>query len=226
MSERRWSKTATQYEKATDHYDEAYFLDQTRHGLLRGKANAWKFSPFTGDAEKILDFGCGDGALLHVLGGKYGVEVNPSSACEARKRDLVVVSGLDDLNDIVFDVVISNHCFEHLENPFEELRKIRKILRPGGTLVIVVPCHRADFPYAEADRDYHLYSWSPANLGNLVKLAGFEILCCKELKHRWPPKWPIIIEKFGLTTFHNLSLIWARLNTQSSQVRCVARAPN
>lgn len=224
MVNARWNKKQTRYDTASEHYDRAYFDDQARHGLLRGQANAWKFEPYLKDGMEILDFGCGDGALLTVLGGKNGVEINPHAAEAARARGLTVHATIDEYPDNAFDAVISNHCIEHVEDPARQIREMRRVLKDDGILMIVVPCDQVDFPYREADRDFHLYSWSAANLGNLVKTCGFDVVEAIELKHRWPPKWPLIVQYGGWRAFHAASWLWARLGRKASQVRCIARA--
>ncbi|MDT0684533.1 hypothetical protein RM543_17820 [Roseicyclus sp. F158] len=65
-----WNESNTQYEGASEHYDRAYFADQTRYGLWRGQVNTWKLQPYLKDGLDILDFGCDDVALLAALGGK------------------------------------------------------------------------------------------------------------------------------------------------------------
>lgn len=223
MVKERWSKTETVYSSAVEHYDDAYAADQTRDADLRGIANAWKFRPYVKEGDDILDFGCGNGSLLSVLGGKNGVEINPNSAKLARERGHDVRSTLGEWESSSFDTVISNHCLEHTEDPLSQLREIRRVIRDDGTLAICVPCHRADYPFKEVDRDFHLFSWSANNLGNLVRLAGFDVVAAHEIKHRWPPKWQFVLKRLGFGTFDLLSKIWGRLDRTASQVIVVAK---
>lgn len=222
----RWSKENTTYDTADQHYDADYFADQARDGDVRGQINAWKFEPYVREGAEILDFGCGDGALLAALGGRCGVEINPHAAAAARSRGLTVETGLEAFDGASFDVIVSNHCLEHVEDPLAALRGMRRVIRADGLLVIVVPCHRPGFVFRDRDRDFHLFSWSAANLGNLVKLAGFEVEEARELKHRWPPKWRLILKHGGMTAFHLASRLWARLDRSASQVICVAGPRN
>ncbi|SEK50093.1 methyltransferase domain-containing protein [Halomonas daqiaonensis] len=219
----RWNKQDTNYSDACQHYDLEYFRDQSRDGDLRGAINAWKFQSLVRRDQDILDFGCGDGALLEALGGKNGVEVNPHARDAAQARGFRIEESIDAFDDASIDFIVSNHCLEHVEDPVSVIRKMRRVIRPDGTLVIVVPCHRADFAFRENDRDFHLFSWSAANLGNVVKLAGFEVLEAREVQHRWPPKWRTIYRCFGPGGFHAASRIWSRIDRTVSQVICVAR---
>lgn len=219
----RWDKQETKYSDASEHYDYEYFRDQTRDGDLRGIVNAWKFETLVRPGSALLDFGCGDGALLQALGGGSGVEVNPHARATAEARGYRVEATLDAYDNRSMDLIVSNHCLEHVEDPLGVVRKMRRVIRDDGMIAIVVPCHNAGFPYREKDRDYHLFSWSAANLGNMVKLAGFDIIEAKELRHRWPPKWRVIYRRFGADAFHAASRLWARFDRSSSQVICIAR---
>lgn len=219
---KRWNRENTNYNSANEHYDAEYFRHQSRDGDLRGKINAWKFEKFVPGRKCILDFGCGDGSLLKAIGGSYGVEINPNAAAAARSKGLDVKSSVDELPEAFFDLIVSNHCIEHVEHPLEVLRGLRRAIRDDGILVVVVPCHKPGFRFREKDRDFHLYSWSAANLGNMVKVAGFEVQRAEELVHRWPPKWRAIIRYLGLGAFHLSARLWGLIDRSSSQVICVA----
>jgi SAM-dependent methyltransferase len=130
----------------------------------------------------ILDFGCGNGALLaHVRAAKrIGVEVNPYAAEDARARLDQIVDGIAAIPDQSVDTVISFHALEHVEDPAAALRGMHRILKSGGRLRIMVPCEmphlrREHRLWSDGDPDMHLYTWSPLTLGNLVSMCGFDV---------------------------------------------------
>lgn len=137
--------------------------------------------------DTVLDFGCNDGVFLRWLdaGRRIGVEVNPAARqeCEAACREEGVPVELHDdigaIPDGIIDVAISNHCLEHTLTPFEALRQIHRVLRPGGKLVLVLPFDDWRSPihrrWRPDDRDNHLFTWSPMNVGNLLTEAGFRV---------------------------------------------------
>ncbi len=48
----------------------------------------------------------------------------------------------DDLHDIAdgsYDFLASSHCLEHVANPLAALREWRRVVRPGGHLIILLP---------------------------------------------------------------------------------------
>jgi SAM-dependent methyltransferase len=48
-------------------------------------------------------------------------------------------SVLSDLPDGAYDVVLSSHCLEHLADPLRALSEWRRVVRPGGHLLVAVP---------------------------------------------------------------------------------------
>ena len=46
-----------------------------------------------------------------------------------------------------YDVVLSSHTLEHIANPLRALREWLRILRPGGTLCVIVPQREATFDH-------------------------------------------------------------------------------
>lgn len=96
---------------------------------------------------KVLDIGCGNGEFLAYLIKRgfqgYGVEL-PGKAAERAEQ----VKGLnlkigqlskEDFDEDFFDVVCMWHVFEHLTEPKATLQIIRKILKPGGYLMMSLP---------------------------------------------------------------------------------------
>ena len=99
-------------------------------------------------ARLVVDFGCGRGALgAHVKDRQgaevVGVELDPDYARDAETRlDRVVcadlVSALDqDLG--TFDCIVAADVLEHLVDPWDALRRVTPLLRPGASLVVSLP---------------------------------------------------------------------------------------
>jgi SAM-dependent methyltransferase len=172
---------------------------------------ARRFQPLIGSSDIVLDFGCGGGGLLAALDckQKIGVEVNPHSIAAAEAKGVEVRSSLDDITGESIDVVISNHALEHCTQPFLELRRMAKVLRTNGRLVLVLPMDdwRVQRRPVASDRNHHLYAWNPLLLGNLLQEAGFvpDDICI--VNRAWPPRLPQQAwERLPLWAFDMLSL--------------------
>ena len=91
--------------------------------------------------ERILDLGCGDGALTLALQSSgaevVGVDASADMVAAARARgiDARVMSG-DALSfDAEFDAVFSNAALHWMTRPAEVIDRVWRALRPGGRFV-------------------------------------------------------------------------------------------
>jgi SAM-dependent methyltransferase len=210
---------------AEQHYDQAYFDHHRSTFEFGGWANVPKFQPFIKPRDTVLDFGCSGGYLLEhiVCDRRLGVELNPVPRAIAAAKGIEVFERTASLPDECADVIISNHVLEHTKNPLMELAQLRTKLKPGGQLVLVVPCEGAGTRYRPNDKDFHLFTWSPLNLGNLLTAADFKVLESREYVHKWPPRiHQPIAQLFGRPGFDLACRLYARLRPTLSQVRAVA----
>jgi SAM-dependent methyltransferase len=210
--------------QSSSHYDQSYFDWQRTIGEFGGWANRTKFSDHIDPSHTVLDFGCGAGFLLKGLqcARRIGVEINPAAAAVARDHGVETYATADDVPDEVADVIISNHALEHVFRPLDELKSLYRKLKPGGTIVIVVPCESASSKYVPNDINHHLYSWSPMCLGNLFSEAGFSLLESKAYRHTWPPGYRQIA-RLGRPAFDAACRVYGFLRRDRSQSRAVGR---
>ena len=91
--------------------------------------------------ERILDLGCGDGALTEKIAATgatvVGVDASPemvAAAC-ARGLDARVMDGQSLEFDHEFDAVLSNAALHWMRQPDAVLKGVRRALKPHGRLV-------------------------------------------------------------------------------------------
>jgi len=96
--------------------------------------------------DSLVDVGCGDGSLLFRYLKKsprefYGVEGAPSLAAQAERRGIKVfncdLNGCWPFENNKFDVVFSSQVIEHLHNTRLFVEEAFRVLKPGGTAVIM-----------------------------------------------------------------------------------------
>lgn len=179
-------------QRSSAHYKgtrgQEYFGWQNEVGEIGADLNLWKFVDHVRPDDTIVDFGCGNGALLARLPAqrKIGVEVNPAAREAASLRGIEIVRTADEIAPESADLVISNHALEHTLNPLAELRALHTALKPGGSIVLWLPLDdwRSQRRYEE-ERNHHLFAWTPLSLGNLLEEAGFEAIETRVVTKAW-----------------------------------------
>lgn len=207
-----------------EHYNDEYFAWQKSMGLLGAKLNKFLFSEHIGLNDNVLDFGCGGGFLLNELScnNKLGVEINKAGRTNARSLNVETVETVSLVEDNWADVVISNHVLEHVDRPLDVLLELSAKLKNDGKIIFVTPFERTN-SYKPNDINYHLYTWSPMNLGNLFHRAGFKIIEVKKISHKWPPKFDKLVELFGYRFTDIVARFYGAVNRGQTQVRIIAR---
>ena len=207
------------------YYNKKYFNWQSRVGEFGGRANLSKFASFIKPNYRVIDYGCGGGYLLKniVCKEKIGIEINNSARAKAKKNIGKVVASAKYIPNNWADVVISNHVLEHTQNPLSELRALYPRLKKGGLIIFYVPCDTYKYSYDPEDVNHHLFSWSPMNLGNIFKAAGYKIISVSPQLYKWPKHYELIERIFGMRVFQTLSWIKGHfVDDHWSQVRIIA----
>jgi SAM-dependent methyltransferase len=127
----------------------------------------------------IVDIGCGTGATAHSLGqvGRVvGVDFSPLAlrACasrglrellRARAEAIPLASGS-------VDAIVATDILEHLDDDLAALNEFRRILKPGGQIVMTVPAYQ--FLWSEHDVALmHRRRYVATQLSELAVRAGF-----------------------------------------------------
>jgi 2-polyprenyl-3-methyl-5-hydroxy-6-metoxy-1,4-benzoquinol methylase len=135
---------------------------------------------------RLLEVGCGNGRQLERLAQAgwqvEGVDFDERAVQTARRLGLDVKLGdLESAHypDEHFDAVILSHVIEHVPKPVALLAECRRVLRPGGQLVLATPNseswgHR-NFGKAwlGLDPPRHLLVFTPRALACAAQRAGF-----------------------------------------------------
>ena len=102
--------------------------------------------------DHVLDLGCGSGeftAELARAGARdvIGAEVAESAIARARERyptldfRLIPVDGPLPFEDNMFELVWASEVIEHVADTARWLSEVRRVLRPGGRVLITTPSH-------------------------------------------------------------------------------------
>jgi SAM-dependent methyltransferase len=205
---------------------EEYFAWQRKGALLGAELELPKFAPYVNADATVVDFGCGTGFLLELLGPRQAVGIEPNEAArrDAAERGLRVVPAAAELPDGFADVVISNHALEHTLRPLDELHEIHRILRPDGRLVIWLPLDdwRTQRRRDPSDINHHLYTWTPQLLGNLLDEARFEVIETRVVTYAWPQLHDRLYRLLPRRAFDAVCVGWSFMRRRR-QVMAVGR---
>jgi SAM-dependent methyltransferase len=140
---------------------------------------------------RLVDIGCSRGQFLDFAAragfAAEGVEPAADIAAAARASGLNVHTGLLEEQrypDAAFDAASLFEVVEHLREPLPLLGEIRRILKPGGILVIstgnaaswTVDVMGARWDYFHIEKDGgHISFFSPQSIAALARNAGFSV---------------------------------------------------
>lgn len=137
---------------------------------------------------RILDVGCGSGFFLRALEEskweRFGVEIGKSASEQAARalgHDHILSGTVFEAGfaDAFFDVVSLWSALEHTNEPRANLIEARRIVKPGGTLIVQVPntaSYQARWFGGEwfaLDAPRHRYHFSSQTLERLLSETGF-----------------------------------------------------
>jgi 2-polyprenyl-3-methyl-5-hydroxy-6-metoxy-1,4-benzoquinol methylase len=92
---------------------------------------------------KILDIGAGTGDFLSVAKNDgwqtIGVEPSDKAKAIAKNKGVLFVSATSELENHSFDVISMWHVLEHVPDLDKQIKELKRLLKPTGTLVIAVP---------------------------------------------------------------------------------------
>jgi SAM-dependent methyltransferase len=130
---------------------------------------------------RILDVGCGTGANLLMLseyGEAEGVDISEDALafCRERGLDKVRLGAGEKLpyEDGTFDLVTALDVVEHMDDDLAGLREMRRVLRPGGRVLLFVPTFMFLWGLQD-DVSNHRRRYRLPELRRVLEQAGFEI---------------------------------------------------
>jgi SAM-dependent methyltransferase len=134
------------------------------------------------DRRQILDVGCGTGTMLSHLasfGKAQGVDIDEEAVGYCHERGLLDVrlgeAAKLPFEDGSFDLVTALDVVEHLDDDVAALREMRRVLRPGGHLLVTVPAHR--FLWGDQDEvNMHKRRYVASEVRERLTEAGFDVL--------------------------------------------------
>jgi SAM-dependent methyltransferase len=188
-------------------------LDEKAAGIFEERFQHLKERPL------LLDIGCGRGEFASFLKARWNAKSDPwiylglePSPEQLRQRDIHSM-GLGfaralaervPLQDMAANGIVIKEALDHCFDPAEVFREARRLLKPGGVLVVTTTNDRSYFkrmfPWVnralKAKQTDHLFFFGPSDLSRLALDAQFDRVSVETYNHL---KLPRFLEKiFGL----------------------------
>lgn len=178
---KNYEKISQDHLLSVDHGHGNPFMDE---GVWRDiEANTLSMiRKYVSDGARILDVGVGTGRVLANFPGLYchGVDVSLDYLRRLTSSKIkVALANLEDLpyKEGLFDALVCTDVLEHVLDLYRAGLEIRRVLKPGGTLVVRVPYREDLAPYLADSYPYalaHVRSFDEHQLDIFfVKVLGF-----------------------------------------------------
>ena len=150
---RRIRDSLVQRGKADADYLSATYEARFSDVELRNKQVLWsvlceaEFQKYVPENGTVLDLGAGYCEFVNVIHAarRIAVDLNPDTAGFAAEGVEVITTSSDDMSEVTdgtVDTVFTSNFFEHLpdtEALLRTLEECHRVLRPGGTIVVLMP---------------------------------------------------------------------------------------
>ncbi len=207
------------------------------------------------EGELVLDAGCGVGRhSWNLIKFNYRV-VSIDLDWEALTKNYNFMKHMDDLGETrgtfcvfqgnvqalpfqnsTFDRVICSEVLEHVDDYFEAMAELVRVLKPGGTMGISIPTWITEVFYWRLDKNYshpggHIRIFRAYEVRDLLEAFGLKILGSNRRHSLHSPYWFLRClfgldrEKALLPRAYNRFLCWAE-NHQSPPFKLLERVLN
>lgn len=179
--------------------DEYFRLHNPQTKIATGEWLADTAEKILGSKGSMLELGCGRGELLIGAANRgwsvCGVEMTEEFASIATAKNIEIeYSSIGKCQALhgTYDVIVLAAILEHLYEPLETLKQVRKALRPGGLVFIDVPNERSlamkfgnlymrargkdwTINLSPTFSPFHVAGYSPSSLRYALEESGFEV---------------------------------------------------
>lgn len=208
------------WQEAQAHWDDDEFLAslhrlmRMRYARLNDRVAAFLASTSVGRSKPLLvDLGCGRGDFWGILSARgdakawtyLGVEPSAEQLVHRERRDyslglIQAAAEKPPLCDMCADAVLMKEMLDHCWDPSAVFREARRLLKPGGVMVVTLTNDRSWFKRLmpgvnrrlKKTQTDHFHFFGPSDLERLAREARFDSISVDTYNHL---KLPRFLEK-------------------------------
>lgn len=135
---------------------------------------------------RILDIGAGVGDFLQVAKNDgwqtIGIEPSEKAKAIAKTKGVSFVENLSELENNSFDIITMWHVLEHVPDLENQIKELKRLLKPNGTVLIAVPnfksfdaLHYGKY-WAAYDVPIHLWHFSKTAIKKLFSIEELHLV--------------------------------------------------
>lgn len=180
LQERRRGEARAYFDRVAATFGEQILPGRTWEGLCRG---VLRLAPRV----RYVDLGIGDGLLTMMLAevaeSVTAVDLSPEMLVQLETRakakglhNIETIEGrIDDLplEDESFEVAVFSQALHHADDPLQALKESRRILTPGGTLLVLDLLAHTEHWVRDKLQHRHM-GFGETELRDLAQRAGFQ----------------------------------------------------
>ena len=175
---------------------------------------------------RLLDVGCGSKPYqeLFAVDDYIGLDIDSEASRNRKIADYFYDGKIFPFNENEFDSVLCNQVLEHVFNPDEFLSEIKRVLKPGGRLLLTVP-----FVWDEHEQPHDYARYSSFGLKALLDKNGFNVIGYKKIGAdasiifqlinaylykiivKWPLPIRVVITMSLMSLFNLLGIMFGKL---------------
>ena len=142
------------------------------------------------EQSRVLDIGCGSGAILNRIRKRTGCQVYGVDISENAVKSAKQLFGIDVYKGDIktapwskkyFDVITAWQYLEHVNDPNQNVKKMSRLLKNDGRLILAIPNYKSlhakwfKEKWYPLDCPRHLCLWSPQTITTLMSRNGLEV---------------------------------------------------
>jgi SAM-dependent methyltransferase len=163
----------------------------------------------------VLDVGCGRKPYqdLFRVTEYVGLEIDTPENRANKSADFYYDGASFPFDTGIYDGAICNQVLEHVFIPDQFLSEIRRVLKPGGKLLLTVP-----FVWDEHEKPHDYARYTSFGLKSLLRRNGFEMLEHRKINAD-------IRVLFQLTNAYLYKVLWTRWSVVNLLICTILMAP-